>query len=289
MKFVKQHTPTLILSNLFSIKLIIVFLFFIGKVYAHGSLSIRIAEKTEEISKDPKNAKLFFERGFLFEQHYEYKKAINDFLKSKKLGNTSIELHYYLSESYYYNTNYKKALKQVSSILKNETLSLKVSKLQAQILFKLKRYQEAKGVYTNVIKNSLEIHPEEIIEYTTIILAVDNTNFQEAINAIDIGLQKIGEHILTLQLKKLEYLIASSQRTKVIEQYNYFILQNKRNEFWYYKKAKYLAKINKPQEAIIALHQSKVTITALKPKIQNTSAVKQLITQIIEFEQTLPL
>ena len=276
----KLHHKTLYLLS---------FLLFVSQIYGHGSLSIRIAEKSNEIANDPKNGKLYFERGYLYQQHYEYKKAIRDFLKSEKLGNTSIELRYYLSESYYYNTNYKKALKQTSRILKNETSSLKVSKLQAQILFKLKRYQEAKDSYANVIKHSLDLKPEEIIEYTAIILAVNNADFQEAIKAIDFGLEKLGENTLTLQLKKLEFLKASNQTETAIEQYNYFILENKRNEFWYYKKAKYLLKINKHQEAAIALQQSKAAITVLKPKIQNTSAVKNLITQITELEKPLTL
>lgn len=257
--------------------------------YAHGSLTIRINALTAEISQDPKNGKLYFERGNLYQQHYEYKKAIKDFLKSNKLNYNNKELYFVLAETYYLNGDYKKALKLTETCFLYDATAVKTFKLQAQIQFKLELYKEALESYNYVIAHMIDIKPEDIIEYSTVILAVDSSNYTGAINAIDMGLSKIGENTLTLQLKKLDYLIASNQNEAVINQYNYFISNNTRKEFWYYKKAHYLNKIQQFDEAIIALEQAKLAITILKPKFQNTLAVKDLQTQINELEKTLML
>jgi tetratricopeptide (TPR) repeat protein len=257
--------------------------------YAHGSLSIRIEEKSKEIAENPKDGKLYFERGYLYQQHYEYNKAIKDFLKSNKLKYSNKELHFVLAETYYLNGNYKKALKSTETCFSYDATDVNTFQLQAKIQFKLELYQEAIESYNYVIAHKVDLSPKDIIEYTSIILAVDNSNYTEAINAIDIGLSKIGEETLTLQLKKLDYLIASNQSEAAINQYNYFISSNTRKEFWYLKKAIYLKEINRYEEANIALQQAKLSISVLKPKFQNTLAVKDLQSQINELEKSLML
>ena len=275
--------------NIKFISLFLMFILFGVKIYAHGSLSIRIEEKSSEISENPKNAALYFERGILYQQHFEYKKAIKDFLKSNKLNYENKELHYLLSETYYLKGNYKKALKSVEDCFSFDAKDVKTFKLQAQIFFKLKRYNEALASYTYVMENTTDLKPEDIIEYAAIFLAIDHSNYTSAINALDEGLSKIGENTLTLQLKKLDYLIASNQNEAVINQYNYFISNNTRKEFWYYKKAVFLNQIQQYQESQIALQQAKTAIILLKPKFQNTLAVKDLQKQINELEKCLIL
>jgi predicted Zn-dependent protease len=291
MKFVKPHTYNLVLnSTKLTTLLIVVFSLLLNlNTFAHGSLSIRIAEKSKEIRENPTNAKLYFERGFLYQQHYEYNKAIKDLLKSEKLGNTAPELKYILAETYYLNKKYKHALKLTEQLLITNSSSVQTYQLQAQILFSLNRFVEAEKNYSYVFQHSANLLPEDIIEYTTIVLALDNTNYNEALNIINVGLEKIGENTLTLQLKKLDYLIASNQTNEAINQYNYFILNNERKEFWYFKKANYLIEIQQYNESKIALQQAKVAIAILKPKTQNTLAIKNLQAQINELEKTLTL
>lgn len=257
--------------------------------YSHGSLSLRIQEKTLEISQNPNNPNLYFERGYLYQQHYDYKKAIKDYLKSENLGLTLNELLYRKAEVYKQLAKNKKALKQANSLLQVNSKDVKTHKLIAQIQFNLKNYKEAKTSYDYVLQHMVDIRPEDIMEYTNIVLAIDNTNYYGAIDAINLGLDKLGKNTLTLQLKKLDYLKALNETEKVIDQYNYFILSSNRKEFWYFKKAIYLVKNQKKSDATIALHQSKIAITLLKPKIKNTLAVKKLLTKINELENSLML
>lgn len=254
-------------------------------MYAHGDLSIRIHEKTKEISKDTTNSKLYFERGFLYQQHEEFNKALSDYLRSEELGNTEKLLKYRKAKIYFALTDYHSALKAVDQCI--DPPDVKPQKLKAQILMKLKRHSEALDLYDLVIKNTLDIRPEDIVEYSTIFLAMDSTNYTGAIKAIDIGLDKLGDHVVTLQLKKTDYLKRSGQVKKVIEQYNSLITENTRKEFWYYKKALYLFELNRLSEANIALQQTKVTIEQLSPKLKSTSALKELHIQVNKLEKNI--
>ncbi len=267
-------------------KIALSFVLFVSSImYAHGDLSIRIHEKTKEISKDTTNSKLYFERGFLYQQHEEFNKALSDYLRSEELGNTEKLLKYRKAKIYFALTDYHSALKAVDQCI--DPPDVKPQKLKAQILMKLKRHSEALDLYDLVIKNTLDIRPEDIVEYSTIFLAMDSTNYTGAIKAIDIGLDKLGDHVVTLQLKKTDYLKRSGQVKKVIEQYNSLITENTRKEFWYYKKALYLFELNRLSEANIALQQTKVTIEQLSPKLKSTSALKELQIQVNKLEKNI--
>lgn len=256
-------------------------------IYAHGDLTKRIESKTQEISKDSKNPQLYFERGYLYEQHEEYKKALSDYLKSEELGNTTGVLHYRIAQTYYNSYNFSEALRSSKTCLEINSLDVKINKLHAQILIQQGDYLQALTYYDYFIENTIDIYPDDIIEYSKIFLAIDKDDYTKAIEKIDTGLDKLGKDTFSLQLTKLEYLKASKQLDRALEQYNYFILSTNRNEFWYYKKAKYLFEQQKYQDSKIALQQAKTAIVLLNDKFQNTSSIKILKTNIINLENML--
>ncbi|WP_372746338.1 tetratricopeptide repeat protein [Lutibacter sp.] len=265
------------------------FFLFNSVVYSHGSLSARINEISIEISKNPTKASLYFERGFLYFQHFEYKKSTKDYLKAEKLGLRDGSLHFRMAETYFQRKLYKNALKRLENENLVESLTLEATKLKAQIFIKLNKPLMAYQFYSNYINSTTNLKPNDIIEYCNIILRIDDENYKTAINAINTGLLKLGENTITLQLKKLDYLIASNQLDEVLNQYNYFILNTTRKELWYYKKAVYLNTIQKQQDSNIALQQAKTSIALLSPKYQNTIAIKKLLHQINELEKNLTL
>jgi hypothetical protein len=260
-------------KNLF---IVITILLFFSEVKAHGNLSVRISEKTIEISKHPKNAILYFERGYLYQQHNEYNKAIKDYRKSEHLGFKNKILYFRKAETYFKANQLKKALNSSEACHKYDTLDIKTYKQKAQILFKLKKYNRALMAYTYVIDNTIDLRPEDYIAFSEIILAIDNNNYQSAIAALDLAINKSGKGVITFQLKKLEYLKKLDQKQKTIDLYNAIIKSNNRKEFFYYEKAKYLFEIGDYLNSNIALQQSILAIKELKLKYQNTVAIKNL-------------
>lgn len=280
---VKESINNVIKSTL----LILTFLFLSMPLFAHGDLTIQIIEKTKEITKSPNNFELYYQRGLLYQQHLEYNKALDDYVKSEALGNSNKALKYSMAEVNYLAEDYHKGLKHITNYLEIDSINVKAKKLEAQILFNLKAYKKALVAYRFVINNMVDTRPEDIIEYTTIILAENNENYTDALDAIAYGLEQLGLNTFSLQLKKLEYLEDANHEEKALEQYNYFIHQYKRKEFWYYKKAKYLLKINKPKAANIALQFAAISIEQLDAKFKNTSSIIRLQKQINSLETTL--
>lgn len=267
--------------------LVLLFLSLSWPMLAHGDLSIRIAEKTIQISEDPNNFELYFQRGHLYQQHTQYADALQDYHKSRALGNTNKDVHYRIAEVHYLTQDYTEALKSIDSYLEVDSQDVKAKKLQAQILFQLKSYKKALQAYRYVIHNMIDIRPEDILEYCSIILTENNKNYKGALEAIQAGLDQLGPHTLSLQLKKLDYLKESHQTEKALEQYNYFILEYERKEFWYYRKAKYLSELNKPHEAFISLKLATLAIGQLDTRFKNMSAVIALKEQIKSLESII--
>jgi len=263
------------------------FLLISTMLFAHGDLSIRIAQKTEDIANDIHNSELYYERGVLYQLHLEYKKAIQDYKKAKTLGSDNKLLNFKLSETYYESKKYKKALNSIMLCFGIETQNVNVYKLKARILLKLGRYEETMEAYKYVVDNTIDIRPEAIIEYSTIILTIDSLNFKGALEAIELGLEKVGKNTVTFQLKKIEYLKKSNQVEAVLTQYNQLIKNSIRKEFWYYEKGKYQNNVNRNDGATISLQQAKMAIQLLPLKFKSTIAIKKLQTQINKLEKLI--
>ena len=269
------------------ILLTISFLLASPMLFAHGDLSIRIEQKTKEIAKDTHNSELYYERGVLYQQHIEYKKAIQDYEKAKNLGSDNGLLNFKLSETYYESEKYNKALETLLLCFELGTQNVNVYKLKARILLKLGRYEETMAAYKYVVDNTIDIRPESIIEYSAIILTIDSLNYKGALEAIELGLEKVGRNTVSFQLKKIEYLKKSSQVDGVIQQYNQLIKNSVRKEFWYYEKAAYQNNMNRKTAANISLQQATMAIGLLPLKFKSTMAIKKLQTQINKLEKLM--
>jgi len=276
----KQTNPTKIIS-------LVIVMLLQTYAFAHGSLSARIAERTNEIANSPNNAKLFYERGFLYQQHKEFTKAIKDYNQSQKLGFDDSIINFRKSQSYYYNDNFQLAEAEINLYIKSNPSDVKGLKLFAQIQNRLENYPEALSSYWNVLINTIDIRPEDIIECSEIALNVNPSNYDEPLKIIDFGLNKIGSNTITLLLKKLDYYKFSNQQTKSLELYNHFIESVNRKEFWYYKKATYLVEINKKNDAKIALQQALFAIDLLNLKVENAEAIINLKTNITQLQKTI--
>lgn len=269
----------------FSTIFVTVFLFLINfNAVAHGDLSKRIIAKSNAIKIEPNNSKLYFERGFLYQQHHEFSRAIKDYLKSEDLGNKNGEIDYRKAEAYFYNYEFEKALLANKQALQNNAIDVKLHKLNAKILFELEDYKTALTSYNYFFENALDVKPGDVIFMSDIVLAITPGSYSKALLLIDNGLAKVGKNTLSLQLKKLDLLERSNKIEAVISQYNYFIVNNNRNEFWYYKKAKYLFEEKLLDKAKIALIQSKIAISNLPKKFQDNQSIKNLLLKISELE-----
>lgn len=258
------------------ILLFISLLFSFVQARSHDDISHRIREKTIEILKTPNNPILYLERGYLYQHCNQFQKAITDYLESENLGLNNQLLHFRKAEAYLGKNMLEDALISVDISLGMDLINVKTHKLKSKVLVALKQYKKAKESYDYVLKYTTDLKPENYIDYCTIILSINPTNYQEAIKTLDIAIEKSGTNVVIFQLKKLEYLKESNQVEKVVSLYNRMIKEHKRKEFLYYKKAKYLLSIGDKQGANIAIQQSKLAISELSSKYLNTKSINNL-------------
>ena len=263
------------------------FFLFCHAVIAHGELSLRIAEKTEQIEQDSTNAILYFERGFLYHQHEEYEAAIHDYGKSEALGLKSEELYFRKAETYFTASFYAETLQTLEQYFHLNAADVKGRKLYAKTLYQLRRFDEAYREYQYVILNISDPRPEDYLIYSEISQFHFNHDPKAALRVINNGLEVLGHDTVTLQLKRLELLKETGSTDKVIEQYNYFLSQTNRKEFWYFRKASFLNGIGRDKDAKIALQQAKVAISLLRQKFKNTEAIINLKSDVALLENTL--
>ena len=181
--------------------------------------------------------------------------------------------------------NYTSALDAINNY--KDTSDVKMRKLRAQILLKLNRYAESLIHYKFVVNNIVDITPSDIIEYSEILLLVDATDFEGAVNAIDVGLKKLGSTVVTLRTKKIEYLISSNQSDKVIIEFDSLISEYNRKEFWYYKKAIYLHDLKRISDCEIAIEHADASIQLLSPRHRGTRAIKELQSDLLSLKTKL--
>lgn len=255
--------------------------------FAHGELTLRIKEKTEQISQHPKNAVLYFERGYLYEQHHVYTKALKDYKKANKLGYKNNFLNLRISQTYFEQAKFKKALATIKSYYKRNSFDINAHKLEAQILYKLKRYKKSLLAHEYVFNNITDLRPNDVISYSEALLSAEPGNYKQAINILELGLVKLGPNIIALQIKKLEYLKRDKQVENTINLFNELIVEQSRKEFWYYKKAEFLYELGEFNKSNIALQQSIASIKELKLKSRNTESIKRLLKEIQHLETKL--
>lgn len=276
------------LNPKYALNFSIVFLLMTNSLlFAHGALTARITEVTTQISKDPTNSELYFKRGVLYYQHLEFHKALEDYKKSEKLGNTKKNLFYYRALTYQKVEDYNNSLSAIETYFKIDSKIAKINKLRGQVLASMGRYEEALFYYDYAIKNAVELQPEEILEFCDIILAKNPSNYSDALIPVEYGLEKLGQNSAVLLGRKIDYLKRLNDTEKVIDEYNDLIIRSKRKEKWYYEKAMYLKELHKNTEAMVSLQQAKFSIQQLHPKFQQTPTIKRLSTKIIELEKTL--
>ena len=94
----------------------------------------------------------------------------------------------------------------------------------------------------------------------------------------------MGENVIFLQLKKLEYLKLLGDEKMILCQYNYFIETSSRKERWHYKKAKFLYENERYFEALNCLENACQAYLQLPVRIQNTKANLLLMNGINELK-----
>ena len=254
---------------------------------AHGDLDERIAAKTAAIKQTPNVAQLYYERGYLYQQHEEFQNALNDYLKADTLGFKLNILPFRKAEVYLQLRQFQQGLDCTKICLQHDSTDIKIHKLRGEIFTANQQYDEAIQAYSYVLAHTEDLRPENYIQLSESYILKDSTLLDSAIWVLDKGLEHLGQSVFILQQQKLNYLIQLGRKQEALTIYDGFIASSKRKENWYYQKAMYLFQIGKYKAARQALDNSKRAFLGLHPRLQRTKAMRALKDKMWELEKAL--
>lgn len=102
---------------------------------------------SESIKADPDNYSLYYRRGKIYYDHYEYKKAIGDFNNAISLKPDYIDALLYRGLSYSFIENYEKAMDDFNTILKKDPKSGETYIARGNCYRDMMKYKEALADY----------------------------------------------------------------------------------------------------------------------------------------------
>ncbi|MCP4441250.1 MAG: hypothetical protein GY810_20285 [Aureispira sp.] len=274
--------PFLNISLFFGILIVL-----LPRIYAHGGLDERIAAKTKEIEADPTNQQLYFDRGYLHQQHEDWDNALADYIQAKNLGFRDKIIHFRQAEVYLELALFRSGLTCTKLYLNNDSLDIKIHKLRAKFFFQLMDYEQSIIAHCYVLKHTIDLRPENYIELGQVYLEKDSNLVDSALYIINKGLKQLGSQVFILQQEKLNYLLIKGNQAAISEQFDQLLAINNRKENWYYQKAVYLFEQKQYKEALEANQKAKAAFEQLKPHLQQTKAMMYLLANIHSLEQKL--
>lgn len=146
-------------------KIVFFGLFFIPlAMFGHGDLHERIEQVTVLIKKHPDSAYLFLQRGELYAQHEEFKKALRDFDICRKKGYRDVRLELNEATVYFDLAQFNKTVSITRSILEADSENVKAYRLCGLALLKLNQFEAAGEVLNKVFEYTSKALPENFYE-----------------------------------------------------------------------------------------------------------------------------
>lgn len=261
--------------------------FFCHTAFGHGGLDQRIIAKTAAILKTPKQASLYLERGFLYQQHEAWDKALADYLHAQQLGLTNKVLYFRMAELYLALGLVQSGLHCTQQYLAQDTLDVKIHHLRGELFYRANNYPAAITAFQYVLDKAHDVTPENYLTLAAVYLAKSPNQADSVLWVIEQGLERLGTKVFVLQEQKLYYLQHFEQTTATLQQYDVLLAQLTRKERWQYKKAHYLYEQGQYNQAKESLQMAQEAFEQLKAHQQQTKAMLRLLAKIHQLSEKL--
>jgi len=251
-------------------------LFLTTLLTGHGDLHERIESISIAIKNNPDSAELYVIRGELYIQHDDYKHALKDYKKCKKLGIVNEHIEYNIALIYYKLRKFKKANKLLDKILTNDKQNIRAYRLQGQVYSNREDYENAAIAFQNVIKYAVPKIPENYFEASNAYAKCEGELMKnQAHKVIEEGIVELGElrtfydRLIELNLKKRDYTTVLLYQNKIIDQAD-------RKERAYYNRGLTYIEIGDTKKAEKDFRTANNHIMKLNSRIQNQFSVMEL-------------
>lgn len=244
-------------------------------VVAHGPVHESIKRVTKEIKKNPKNPKLYVERGQYYQVDENFDLALNDFLTARTLDPKDVMIDYHcgkLFSEHGYPTTAKRFANKFLSYNEEHVAGLM---LRASIYVQLKEDSLAILDYERGIKNTRTPKPEYFVNISKASIAADSTDFNSAIHWLEMGEKYLGFNI-ALKTYAYDLAMKMEQHKKAIEIVDSVLPKLNRKESWLYKKGMAFESAKNNQKAKETYQETIDLIRKLPKRFQKTKMMLEL-------------
>lgn len=242
---------------------------------AHGTYHEMMDELEQELAKRPADHALMTRRAFIHVEHEDWKPALADLERARRLGADEEDLRYLTGRALALAGLLNEARKELDAYIANHREPGLALVERARVLQRLGEPEAALNDYRAALKANGRLEPELVIEAAEA-LAKKGEN-EEALRVLATGIEIIGA-VPQLVLKAMEMELAAKRFDEALKRVDTMQRVMPRPEPWMAKRAEVLALAGRADEAKAAWKALREHIAAL-PNLERGSHAMSLLAQ----------
>ena len=250
-------------------------------VYAHGDVHPQLLEVSQQIEKDPGNAKLYLRRAELYRVHQDWDAAQSDFAHAQILD-PKLDQVDFLRGRLYFEANWPLSAKvALDRFLVRQTNHAEALVIRARVLAQLNHPLQGVRDFSQAIEFSKEPRPELYVERAQLLASGGGPFVAEALQGLDEGIKKLNSSV-TLQLCAIEIEAKAGNYARALTRLDSAMAGSPRKENWLVRKGEILEQAGRTTEARDAFKSSLDAIESLPEDRKTSPAVVELRNRINE-------
>ena len=255
-------------------------------VFSHGPMEDLIKAKTEEIEKNPTNARLVMERAMLNVQHKNWLDAKSDLQKAESMDPDLIDFNFMYGSIAASRAKDIVAIDYYNKSLAKNPNNFSVLFAKGRAHVSLKEYSLAAKAFDKAFETKHDFQPNHVIEKIQAHQQAGNQNFEEIYEMNKSALDKFGK-ILALEIELYNLCFKFQKYPQAISALDAIIESVSHKEKWYVEKARCYILTNQKENATQALDEAKKIFAKIPAAIKKRKLIAKLISEASELEKKL--
>lgn len=239
---------------------------------AHEGLHEQIVAITARITRDPKNAALYLQRGELYRLHRDWARAAADYDRVSRLQPSLTIVDLGRGKMFLESRRFQQAKFVLDRFLRQQPRHVEGLITRGRVLAKIRSRLEAAKDFTEAL--ALAPEPELYLERAQV-LAGDERYLQEALRGLDEGIKQLGP-LVTLELAAIDLELRWNNYDAALTRLDVITRQSERKETWLVRRGEILKAAGRHEEARKAFSAAIVAIESLPPERRQSRAMTAL-------------
>ena len=253
-------------------------------VAAHDGLHEQILAVTEQIKKEPRNARLYLKRAELYRLHAEWKLSENDFNAAEKLDSKLAVVNLGRGKLWLDAGQFSKAKRALEKFLVIEPRSFEGVVTLARVYAKLRQTDAAVRYFTESIALAPADSAELYLERAATLAAANRTT--EALRGLDEGLKKF-DGLVTLQTAAIDLEVKRRNYDAALFRLDKLTATMERKESFLLRRGEILLTAKRRCEARKSLLQAQDIYNSLTDFRKKVRAVREQIARLEKLLATI--